>query len=323
MRLDYLKMFCDVARCRSFSEAAQMNRVSQSAVSQVVLQIEKRLGVQLFDRSTRPLQLTSEGRAYYDGCRNLIQQFDALEASIGKLHDRVTASVQIAAIYSVGLRDMNQYIDKFKALWPGSSVHIEYVHPERVYQKVAEGSVDLGLVSYPRKSREIVALKWRDETMVLACSPRHPLARLARIEMSQLNGVRYIGFDRELTIRKHIDRFFRKHHVVADVMLEFDNIENVKKAIEETAGVALLPEPMLRREVESGLLIAVPLADCQLVRPLGIIYRRHHQLTPAAQDFLKLLWEPDAQGPLTSGSRGNASTSEILSGSVRGRDHLT
>jgi len=321
MRLDNLKMFCDVARCRSFSEAAQLNRVSQSAVSQVVLQIEKRLGVQLFDRSTRPLRLTSEGRAYYDGCRGLIQQFEALEASIGTVHDHVTASLQIAAIYSVGLRDMNQYIERFKTLWPGSEVHIEYLRPERVYERVTEGSADLGLVSYPRKSRELVALKWREEPMVLACSPRHPLARLARVDISQLNGVRYIGFDRGLTIRKHVDRFLRKNHVLANVMLEFDNIENVKKAIEETAGVALLPEPMLRREVESGALNAVPLADSQLIRPLGIIYRRHHPLTPAAQDFLKLLLEPEVHPP--AGSAESASSPGISSGSVRGRDHLT
>jgi len=307
MRLDYLKMFCDVARCRSFSEAAQMNQVSQSAVSQVVLQIEKRLGVQLLDRSTRPLQLTPEGRAYYEGCRGLVQQYDALESSIRTTHDRVSASLQIAAIYSVGLRDMNQYIDSFKTMWPGSSVHIDYLHPERVYERVLEGSADLGLVSYPRKSRELVALRWREEPMLLACSPRHPLAKLAQVEIEQLNGVRYIGFDRDLIIRKHVDRFFRKNHVVTDVVLEFDNIENVKKAIEEMVGVALLPEPMLRQEVNSGLLTAVPLADCQLVRPLGIIYRRHQNLSTAAKDFLDLLRAPETEVAIGSGSLEAAS----------------
>ncbi len=252
MRLDYLKMFCDVARCRSFSEAAQMNHVSQSAVSQVVLQIEKRLGVQLLDRSTRPLQLTPEGRAYYEGCRGVVEQYEALESSIRKIHDRVSTTLQVAAIYSVGLRDMNQYIDRFKSMWPGNSVHIDYLHPDRVYERVLDGSADFGLLSYPRKSRELVALRWREEPMLLACSPRHPLARQGRVGVEQLNGLPYIGFDRDLTIRKHIDRFFRKNHVTTDVVLEFDNIENVKKAIEEMVGVALLPEPMLRQEVTAA-----------------------------------------------------------------------
>ena len=310
MRLDYLKIFCDVARCRSFSEAAQMNHVSQSAVSQVVLQIEKRLGVQLLDRSTRPLQLTPEGRAYYEGCRGVVEQYEALESSIRKIHDRVSTTLQIAAIYSVGLRDMNQYIDRFKSMWPGNSVHIDYLHPDRVYERVLDGSADFGLLSYPRKSRELVALRWREEPMLLACSPRHPLARQGRVGVEQLNGVPYVGFDRDLTIRKHIDRFFRKNHVTTDVVLEFDNIENVKKAIEEMVGVALLPEPMLRQEVTSGLLIAVPLADCQLVRPLGIIYRRHHHLTAAAKDFLALLRQPETEVTIGPGSVEAASGKE-------------
>ena len=74
MQFESLKVFCDVARHRSVSQAAAANDVSQSAASQIVLQLEKRLGVKLIDRSTRPLQLTREGQVYYDGCRGLVEQ---------------------------------------------------------------------------------------------------------------------------------------------------------------------------------------------------------------------------------------------------------
>ncbi len=293
MRLSYLKLFCDLARCRSFSEAAVLNHVSQSAASQVVLQLEKRLGVQLVDRSTRPLQLTTEGEVYYEGCRNLIDQYQAVEASIRKTKAQASATVQVAAIYSVGLRDMNQYINRFSARLPGSTVHIEYLHPDRVYERVMQGRADMGLVSYPRKSRELVALPWRQEPMVLACVPNHPLATLKSIRIFQLEGVKYIGFDRDLVIRRHVDRFLRQHGVSVDIILEFDNIENIKKAIEESGGVALLPEPMLTKEVKAGSLAGIPLADEIFFRPLGIIYRRTHSLTRAAQQFIALLREPD------------------------------
>ena len=82
MQVESLKVFCDVARCRSFSQAAGLNDVTQSAVSQVVSQLEKRLGVQLIDRSTRPLQLTAAGQMYYDGCKVLLEQYLELEASV-------------------------------------------------------------------------------------------------------------------------------------------------------------------------------------------------------------------------------------------------
>src|SRR5713226_8747378 len=120
MQFESLQVFCDVARFRSFSQAAQTNNVSQSAASQIVLQLERRLGVQLVDRSTRPLQLTQLGQTYYEGCRGLVEQYLELEASIRSAQTRLAATVQVAAIYSVGLGDMGQYVEQFTAQQPGT-----------------------------------------------------------------------------------------------------------------------------------------------------------------------------------------------------------
>src|SRR5437762_11917208 len=103
-----LKVFCDVARHRSFSQAAATNDVTQSAASQIVLQLEKRMGVRLIDRSTRPLQLTSPGKAYYEGCKRLVEQYMELEASIRSAQAELAVTVQVAVIYSVGLSVMGQ-----------------------------------------------------------------------------------------------------------------------------------------------------------------------------------------------------------------------
>src|SRR5262249_19597045 len=131
---------------------------------------------------------------------------------------------------------------------------------------------------------------------VLACSPRHPLARCLAVRPEQLTGEKYIGFDKDLVIRRKVDRFLRDQGITVEVALEFDNIENIKKAIEISAGVALLPEPTLRREVQAGTLMAVPLTGAQLVRPLGIIHRRHHRLSASAQRFIELLQESQENG---------------------------
>jgi DNA-binding transcriptional LysR family regulator len=294
MHLESLIVFCDVARYRSFSQAAAANGMSQSAASQIVLQLEKRMGdVQLIDRSTRPLQLTPLGQVYYEGCKGLVEQYVELEASIRKAHSQHLANVRVAAIYSVGLGDMGQYVERFTAAQPNAAVHIEYLHPDRVYEKVFDGTADFGLVSFPRKSRQLTALPWRQEPMVLTCSPHHALAQLKAVPPAQLAGQRYIGFDKGLVIRRQVDRFLRQQGVTVEIALEFDNIENIKQAIEIAAGVALLPEPTLRREVQAGTLVAVPLAGCQMVRPLGIIHRRQHRLGGTARRFIDLLRRPD------------------------------
>lgn len=290
MQFEALKVFCDVARLRSFSQAATANRVSQSAASQIVLMLEKRLGgVQLIDRSTRPLQLTELGRLYYEGCKGLVEQYQELEAQVRTAGTRHDANVQVAAIYSVGLGDMGQFVDRFMADNPGARVQIEYLHPDRVYEKVLTGTADFGLVSFPRKSRDMVVLPWRDEEMVLVASPQHALTRQKSVKPAQLAGEKFVGFDRELIIRRQVDRFLREHNAPVEVVMEFDNIENIKKAVEINAGVAILPEPTLRREVEGGTLVALPLAGARLVRPLGILYRRQHKLNFATVKFMELL----------------------------------
>ena len=293
MRIESLKIFCDVARNRSFSLAAEANQISQSAASQIVLQLEHKLGAELIDRSTRPLQLTDMGKTYYHGCKTVVEQYLDLETSIQLGREKLAATLQIAAIYSVGFRDMSHYVKRILERQPRARVHIEYLHPTQVYERVLEGTADLGLVSFPRGSRETNFIPWREEKMVLACHPEQALARRKRIKPERLSGQAYIGFDRDLVIRRKVDRFLRDQGISVNVVLEFDNIENIKKAIEEGAGVAFLPLPTLEHEICSGSLAVLELAGSKLVRPLGIIQRKNVTTSPIAARFIQLLQEPD------------------------------
>jgi DNA-binding transcriptional LysR family regulator len=298
MHIESLQVFCDVARHRSFSQGAQLHGITQSAASQIVLQMEKHLGVQLINRSTRPLQLTSLGQRYYEACRELVEQYLELEASIRSAGAQVEASVEVAAIYSVGLGDMGKHIERFIRDYPNARIHVDYVHPDRVYEKVTDGTADFGLVSCPRHSRKWEILPWRDELMVLVCSPSHRLARLKKVRPQDLEGETFITYERNLSIRRHIDRFLRQQKVTVAIACEFDNIESIKKAVEESAGVALVPDTTVRREVQSGTLVAVPFSGDVLVRPLAIIHRRHHKLSSTAQRFLNLLRQAEPPPPL-------------------------
>lgn len=294
MQFESLKVFCDVVRNKSFSLAAAANHVTQSAASQIVSQLEKRLGVVLINRAARPLSPTPEGRVYYEGCRKLVEKYIELEFSIRNAPPALPVTIQVAAIYSVGLGDMGQYVEQFEAQYPYVRIQIEYLHPAKVKAKVLDGTADFGLVSFPPKSRELRTLPWRDEEMLLTCSPQHPLAAYPAIRPEQLTGEKYVGFNKDLTIRRKVDQFLRKHKIAVEVALELDNIESIKRAIEDLAGVALLPEPTLRREVQAGTLVAIPLIGCPLVRPLGIIVRRHNKLSSSVRRFIELLQHPES-----------------------------
>jgi DNA-binding transcriptional LysR family regulator len=154
---------------------------------------------------------------------------------------------------------------------------------------VENDQADLGLVSYPKASRTIKAIPWREEPMVLVCSPNHAFAKRQRVSLEEVAAQPIIGFDAELTIRREIDRVLQEYHTDLSVVMEFDNIETIKRAVEIDAGVSLLPAPTVVREVETGSLVAVPLATNELVRPLGIVHRRGKDLGVTVRRFIDLL----------------------------------
>jgi DNA-binding transcriptional LysR family regulator len=289
MNLKSLKIFCDIVARRSFSRAAEENGISQSGASQVVGQLEQRLGVPLIERSKRPLVPTREGQVFFDGCRKIIARYEALEDEVRSLHEEVAGRVRVAAIYSVGLHHMSRYVQEFTSRHPKANVRLEYLHPDRVLESVEQGQADVGIVSYPRSTRGIEAEPWRDEPMVLVCAPGNAFAGRVQASLAELHGRRMVGFDQDLVIRHEIDRALAAHGAEPEVVMEFDNIETIKRAVEIDAGVALLPEPTIGRELAAGTLAMVRLSGEELVRPLGIIHARGKPLPPTAQRFVELL----------------------------------
>ncbi len=305
MQLKSLQVFCDVVTRRSFSRAALDNGMTQSGASQLVQHLEDHLGVKLINRSKRPFVLTAEGEVYYSGCRSLVQQLNALEDEVRSLHHQVEGRVSVASIYSVGLSHMNRCAQDFLNRHPKAHVGIEYHHSRRVIELVESGQADMGIVSYPKQTRRIETIAWRDEPMVLVCAPGHELADSASVRLEELDGFDMISFDDDLRIRREVDRILAAHQVSARTVMQFDNIETLKRAIEINAGFSLLPEPTVTREVESGMLVAVPLAGIELVRPVGIVHRCGVDLGATARCFIQFLLESPHYEPTDAASTGS------------------
>lgn len=289
MHIDTLKVYCDVVRLRSFSRGAEANAVLQATASLTVQRLEKHLGVTLIDRSCRPWKLTREGRIFYDGCRKILEAYYELESEVRGQQVAADKVVRVAAIYSVNLRDMSRCVRRFNESRPLARVELEYLHPSRVCERVLNDEVDLGIISFPQGRRDLTVIPWRDEPMVVACHLQHRLAGEKSIAVRQLAGEPLVGFDADLVIRKKIDGFLRAHSVELKVVMTFDNIEAVKRAVEVGSGVAILPRPTLEHELQAGTLAAVPFTTPGFVRPLGIVYRRGRRLHPNTETFIALL----------------------------------
>ncbi len=289
VNLDHLQLFRDIAQTRSISRAAQLNAVSQSAASQHLQELERQLDVQLVDRSIRPLQLTHAGRLYQEFCREVLRLRQQFDVEMEGLKGQVEGLCRVASIYSVGFSEMSSLESQFAARFPDAELKVEYLRPEKVYEAVVNDRADLGLVSYPEATKDVKVTPWREEKMVVALTPAHPLATKSVIQPSDLDNQDFVGFDDELPVSKEVKRFLRDAGVEVRQVLHFDNIQSMKEAVAMGSGLSILPEPILQRDIQEGRLLTVPLEAPGLKRPLGILQPRRKKLNRATQSFLYLL----------------------------------
>jgi LysR family transcriptional regulator, transcriptional activator of the cysJI operon len=278
-----------VAHTRSLSRAAAMNGISQSAATQHIQELEKRLSVQLLDRSTRPLGLTPGGKLYADLCRDVLRREEDFAVALDEIKAEAEGTVRVASIYSIGLSEMSRLRDEFARVCPGAQLHIEYLRPDKVYEAVIEGHADLGFISYPEHRRNLTVIPWREERMTVAVYPSHPFAAFEVLMPRDLDGQDFIAFDEEVIIRRELDRFLRDHDVRISIVMQFDNIQSIKEAVALGSGISILPERTMQSEVEQNRLISIPLHAPELVRPTGIIHRKKKKLTRAGREFLGLV----------------------------------
>ena len=289
MHLRDLDLFCEVAHLGSFSKAAKAHGMSQPAASEIVKSIEEKLGCELLNRSVRPLELTPEGHIYYDGCRQLLDEYRRLEDRVLQRRDKVVGPVRVGAIYSVGLLQMDGYVREFERLYPDAALDLQYLHPEEVLSRVVSEEVDLGLMSFPPKRSDLNCIPWQDQPIVVVVPPEHSLAKRDWVQAEELEGENLVGFTTDLQMRTETDKWLKQAKVHVNVVHAFDNIENIKRAVEVGSGIALLPVPTVRREAELGSLVAIPLEDVTWFRRLALIHKRTKPFTTAITRFLELL----------------------------------
>ena len=289
MQIESLKVFCDLTETESFTKAAQINDVTQSAVSQQISSLERLFNSLLIERSKKRFRLTREGQVLYEYSKQVIQTYNSLKARLEEIKEIVSGTIRVATIYSIGLHDLPAYLKAFLKSYPTVKVHVEYRRANQVYEDVIGNVVDLGLVAYPTRDPKIEIYPLRKDPLVLICHPQHPLAKHKSTRLKSLYGQKFIGFEPDIPTRRALDRILREHAVSVQHVMEFDNIETVKRAVEIDAGVAIVPQETVVQEVAKQSLAAVTLEDGEFYRPLAAIYKKTKALSPAMKQFLAAL----------------------------------
>ncbi len=289
MHIETLKIFCDLADLRSFSKTAEKHLLSQSAVSQQLAQLELAHKCQLIDRKKRPIELTKAGQLLYKAATDMLERYEQLKSELNAMKSSTGSRINVAAIFSIGMHTLPDYVKKFMVSYPNVNVHIEYFSADRIYELVLAGDIDIGLVAVPKRDKRLDVYDFEDEPLVLACSPKHPLSHESQVDIHKLQFERFIGFEKDVPTRMWIDNILQRYSIVVRPVMEFDNIETIKRAVEINSGISILPETAILQEVGSGTIKAIGFSNESFVRPTGIIVRKNKLLGQAGRYFIELL----------------------------------
>ncbi|MBX7122852.1 MAG: LysR family transcriptional regulator [Opitutaceae bacterium] len=290
MQIDNFKIFADLVETKSFSKSAKINGITQSAVSQQARAMERHFKALLIDRSQKQFQLTREGQRVYESAKELLHTYDKLNSELQEMKKVISGVIRISTIYSIGLHELPPYIKRFLNDFPSVNVRVEYRRSNLVYEDILHNSVDFGLVAFPIRQRQIEAIPFRNDKLVVIAHPNHPLARQATdIQLSDLASQKFIGFDPDIPTRKAVDQIFRDNKLEIEPVMEFDNIETVKRAVEIDHGIAIVPQATVLQESKQGTLAVLKFKEKEFTRPLAILYRKGRVLTPAMKKFVETL----------------------------------
>lgn len=289
MQIESLKIFCDVIETQSFSRAASLNGISQSAVSQQIRGLEERYRRRLIERGKRNLAPTEAGRIFYDGAKEILDRFRVMENRLQILSQIVTGSLKLATVYSVGLHELPPYIKEFIRRYPSASIHVEYARVNKIYDDLIGNVVDLGIVAYPASRPGIEVLPFKTDTLVLIAHPEHPVASKRSVDLKALNGLNFVGFEKDIPTRRAIDRLMRAAHTNVRMVMELDNIETIKRAVEIDAGVSIVPRTTVLNEQKAGTVKVIKLDGEGFDRPLGVLVKRGREKSQVMGKLIELL----------------------------------
>jgi DNA-binding transcriptional LysR family regulator len=286
MELNQLETFLAVAEERSFSRAAARLHRTQPAVSQVIRKLEESVGEVLFDRAARDGSLTAAGTLLRDYALRLMALRREATSALGELKSLERGRLHMAA---------NEYtcmyllpaIDEFRRAYPQVSVTVQRMLASHIPDELNLRTFEMGVISFRPDPEQFRTIAVYGDSLALIVSPQHPLAGAGRVSISELGKESFIAHNVASPLRRKVIETFQRYRTPLNMDIELPTIEAIKRFVSMGNGVALIPNLTVARELETGELVAVAVAELEMKRVLRLVHRRHGTLSYAATAFLR------------------------------------
>ncbi|ENY71892.1 LysR family transcriptional regulator [Aeromonas diversa CDC 2478-85] len=280
--LKQLRSFCAVARHGNLGAAAEALFLSRGAISQALQELERQLGTPLFDRVHPRLQLNSEGRLLHPLAEDLLARLHDIEGLFGQ-EGSEAGLLRLGASQTIG----NYLLPTLIAPLHHEAGRLEVVitNSHNLCQLLANFELDLALIEGECLHDELVTEPWLEDEMVVIAPPAHPLATRRGLDITALNGERWVLRESYSGSRERFDLQIRPHLERLDQGLELNTLEAVMLSVERGLGLSFISELAARDRLHSGRLVRIDLSQ-RFPRRLTLVWHRQKYLSRAMQRFI-------------------------------------
>lgn len=287
MDLNYMKSFMEVARCQSFTKAAENLGYVQSSITAQIQKLEHEYGVILFERYGRSMRLTSAGEQLRETFAHILQLYDDSKRTIAR---QAKGILEIGTIESLMAFLLPPLFHRFLQSYPGINLQVNELKEPSILQAVRTGQLDIGiLMDLPINDEDMESVIVRQEHLVLVAHPEHPLNALKHVSVSDLNGQYLIVTEQGCTYRAALERLLGQHGINYQILHEFGNLEAIKQCVSYGLGIALIPRITVTRELSERKLVTLPFAHADITFYTQIVHHKKKWLSPAIRHLIDLL----------------------------------
>jgi DNA-binding transcriptional LysR family regulator len=283
-----LQAFTALVKLGNFRKAAESINISQPALSRRIDKLEEALGVRLFERTTRRVYLTTVGQAFAPSAEQLLDDLDAALLSIREVSSSHLGHVTIACVPSAAHYFLPTVIAQYRLRYPRIRVKLFDASANEVLNAVKTGEADFAVGFVGSQDADVEFKLLMQDRFVVACRRNHPLASKKRVSWSEFYEYEYVSVDKTSGNRLLLDQALAAVAPRAPSVCETRHVTTTLGLVEAGLGVAAVPS-MAMPHSEHPLLTSVPLVDPVVTRRVGLVSRRGRQLTPAAQEFYRMI----------------------------------
>lgn len=290
MELYQLEAFEAVAARGSFTRAAEALHLTQPAVTRQIAALETELHTRLFDRLGRTVQMTDAGQALHRYSEQIVRLEREAQHAVAEVGAGAAGRLTVGASSTLATYVLPSLLRTFRESHPRVEIAVHTGVSARVVEMVMTNEADLGLVTADVHERSLSSIVLTDYETRVVVYPAHTLANRHTISAAELAGSTLIHMESGTNLRTYVDRLLSAAGVEEQVAMELDNVEAIKRMIEAGLGISMLPEVAVRTEVESGRLVALPIADVpQAKRQIRLVRRQDKFFSASMKAFMDLL----------------------------------